>query len=606
MRSISRIIKYLIPYKWEAFLSILFALLSAIFSLTSLAMVVPFSQILFGITDLVNEPVEFSLSTDAVITNFNYTLSQIIIIYGKVRALVFVGLLFIVATFLRNAFLYLSKYFLVPVRTGILRDLRNAIFGKVLDLPLAYFTEERKGDIMARMAQDVQEIEVSVIRSLEMIFQDPIRILIYLVGLLIASVKLTLFVLVLLPLSGYFIGRIGRTLRSTSLEGQKKLGLIMSVFEETIGGLRIVKAFNAEEKMKNRFENTNKLYTRLLQKIYLRQQLASPLSEFLGVLIVVIVLWYGGLMVLGANSTLEAPVLITFLVIFSQIINPAKAVTTAYYNVLKGLASADRVDYILKAEISIKETGNPVELREFRDSIEYRNVSFKYEKEFVLKNADLKIEKGKTIALVGRSGSGKSTFVDLLPRFIDATEGQVLIDGIDVRKFRLHDLRKLMGIVSQQSILFNDSFFNNIAFGIYNVSEEQVIAAAKVANAHDFIMETANGYFTNVGDAGSKLSGGQKQRISIARAVLKNPPILILDEATSALDTESELLVQEAITNLMKNRTSIVIAHRLSTVKHADLIVVIDDGKIVEMGKHDELMLIENGTYKNLHNLQMY
>ena len=606
MRSLARIIKYLIPYKGEAFLSILFALLSAIFSLVSLTLVVPFSQVLFGPTDLVNEPVKFAFTADAIVTNFNYILSQIILIYGKPRALVFVGLVFIVATFLKNAFLYLSKYFLVPIRTGIVRDLRNEIFKKVLILPLAYFTEERKGDIMARMAQDVQEIEISVIRSLEMVFQDPIRIVIYLIGLLLMSFKLTLFVLVLLPLSGYLIGRIGKTLRATSMEGQKKLGLLMSVFEETIGGLRIVKAFNAEEKMKNRFENTNKIYTRFLQKIFLRQQLASPLSEFLGVLIVVIVLWYGGMMVLGENSTITASVLITYLVVFSQVINPSKSVTNAYYNVLKGLASADRIDHILKAEISIKEKDNPVELKEFKHSIVYKNVSFKYEKEFVLKKANLTIEKGKTIALVGRSGSGKSTFVDLLPRFIDATEGAVLIDGIDVRQFRLHDLRKLMGIVSQQSILFNDSFFNNIAFGIYGVTEEQVIAAAKVANAHEFIIETENGYYTNVGEAGGKLSGGQKQRVSIARAVLKNPPILILDEATSSLDTESELLVQEAIINLMKNRTSIVIAHRLSTVKHSDLIVVIDDGKIVEVGKHEELLSIDGGTYRNLHNLQMY
>jgi ATP-binding cassette, subfamily B, bacterial MsbA len=439
-----------------------------------------------------------------------------------------------------------------------------------------------------------------------MVFQDPIRIIIYMIGLLVMSFKLTLFVLVLLPLSGLLIGRIGKTLRATSLEGQKKLGLIMSVFEETIGGLRIIKAFNAEEKMKNRFENTNKIYTRLIQRIFLRQQLASPLSEFLAVLIVVIVLYYGGLMVLGENSTLTASVLINYLIVFSQVINPAKSVTTAYYNVLKGLASSDRIDHILKAEISIKERENPVELNEFKHSIEYKNVSFKYEKEFVLKNADLIIEKGKTIALVGRSGSGKSTFVDLLPRFIDATEGEILIDGVDVKNFRLHDLRKLMGIVSQQSILFNDSFFNNIAFGMYGVTEEQVIAAAKVANAHEFIIETENGYYTNVGDGGGKLSGGQNQRVSIARAVLKNPPILILDEATSSLDTESEVLVQEAIINLMKNRTSIVIAHRLSTVKHSDLIVVIDDGKIVEVGKHDELLSINGGTYRNLHNLQMY
>jgi len=606
MKGFLKIVKYLIPYKGEALLSILFVFLSAVFSLFSLTMVAPFLKVLFGETDLVTEPVKFQLNTESIITNFNYVLSQIIINKGKIYALIFVGAAVIVGTLFRNLFAYLSKYFLVPVRTGIVRDLRNQIYKKTLILPLGYFTEERKGDLMARMAQDVQEIEASVVRSLEMIFRDPIMIIIFLIGLFVMSYKLTLFVLILLPVSGFFIGRIGKSLRSTSLEGQRKLGLIMSVFEETIGGLRIIKAFNAENKMQTRFESTNKLYTRLVQKIFFRQQLASPLSEFLGIVVMVIVLWYGGIMVLGENSSLSASVLITYLVVFSQLINPVKSVTTAYYNILKGLASADRIDYILQAEISVKEIANPVELKEFKHSILYKNVSFRYEKEFVLKDANLVIEKGKTIALVGRSGSGKSTFVDLIPRFIDATEGEVLIDGINVRKFRLHDLRKLLGIVSQQSILFNDTFFNNIAFGTTDITEEQVITAAKVANAHEFIIETANGYYTNIGEGGGKLSGGQRQRISIARAVLKNPPILILDEATSALDTESELLVQEAIINLMKNRTSIVIAHRLSTIKHSDLIVVIDDGKIVEVGNHDELIKIKGGTYKNLHHLQMY
>ena len=606
MGSLYRIIKYLIPYKLEAFLSILFVFLSAIFSVASLTMVAPFLMVLFGETALAVEPVKFEFSIDSVIANFNYVLSQIIINRGKVYALIFVGLMVVVSTFLRNAFLYLSKYSLVPVRTGIVRDLRNMLYSKVLILPLGYFTEERKGDIMARMAQDVQEIETSVIRSLEMIFRDPIMIIIFMISLFAMSYQLTLFVLVLLPLSGFIIGGIGKTLRATSLQGQKKLGTLMSVFEETISGLRIVKAFNAEDKMQKSFETANNQYTRIIQKIFFKQQLASPISEFLGVLIFVIVLWYGGIMVLGENSTLTASILITYLVVFSQVINPAKSVTTAYYNILKGLASSDRIDHVLDAEIMIKEVEKPVDLKEFRHSIEYKNVSFKYEKELVLKNANLTIEKGRSIALVGRSGSGKSTFVDLLPRFIDVNEGEVLIDGIDVRSCRLQDLRKLMGIVSQQSILFNDSFFNNIAFGMTETTEEQVIAAAKVANAHGFIMETANGYHTYVGEGGSKLSGGQKQRISIARAVLKNPPILILDEATSALDTESELLVQEAIINLMKNRTSIVIAHRLSTIKHSDLIVVLDDGKIVEVGRHDDLIKIKGGTYRNLHSLQMY
>lgn len=606
MKNFNKIIKYLAPFKREALLSILFTFLSAVFSLFSLTMVAPFLKVLFGETELVSEPVAIKLSTESIITNFNYVLSQIIINKGKIYALIFVGVMVVAGTLFRNLFAYLSKYFLVPIRTGIVRDLRNKIYKKVLILPLGYFTEERKGDLMARMAQDVQEIEFSVIRSLEMVFRDPIMIIIFLTGLFIMSYKLTIFVLILLPVSGIIIGRIGKSLRSTSMEGQRKLGLIMSVFEETISGLRIIKAFNAEDKMKSRFESTNKLFTRLTQKVFYRQQLASPLSEFLGVLVMVVVLWYGGIMVLGENETLAASVLITYLVVFSQLINPVKAVTNAYYNILKGLASSDRIDHILNAEISIRETDNPIELKGFNHSITYKNVSFRYEKEFVLKDANLTIEKGRTVALVGRSGSGKSTFVDLIPRFIDATEGEILIDGINIKQLKLQDLRRLLGIVSQQSILFNDTFFNNIAFGITDATEEQVIAAARVANAHEFIIETENGYYTNIGEGGGKLSGGQRQRISIARAVLKNPPILILDEATSSLDTESELLVQDAIIKLMKNRTSIVIAHRLSTIKHSDIIVVIDDGRIVEVGTHDDLIKIKGGTYKNLHQLQMY
>jgi subfamily B ATP-binding cassette protein MsbA len=569
-------------------------------------MVAPFLKVLFGETDLVTQPVDFALKAGSIIHNFNYILSQIIIGRGKVRALVFVGVMVLGTSLLKNLFLYYSKFFMIPIRTGIVKELRNMIFKKVLVLPLGFFSEERKGDIMSRMAQDVQEIEVSVVRSLEMVFRDPILILTYLGALFYMSPKLSGFVLVLLPLSGIIIGRIGKTLRSTSLQGQKKLGLIMSVFEETLGGLRIVKAFNAEEKMQGRFESTNNLFTRLQEKIFRRQQLASPVSEFLGILVMVIVLWYGGAMVLGANSTLSSSVLITYLVVFSQIINPAKSVTTAYYNILKGLASSDRVDQILDAEISIKEKAEPVHVSEFKHSIEYRNVNFQYEKDPVLLDINFKIDKGKAIALVGRSGSGKSTIVDLIPRFIDVTSGEVLIDGVNVKEFSLHDLRKLMGIVSQTSILFNDTFFNNIAFGMNDAREEDVIAAAKVANAHDFIMETPNGYYTNVGEGGSKMSGGQRQRISIARAVLKNPPILILDEATSSLDTESERLVQEAILNLMKNRTSIVIAHRLSTVMHSDLIIVLDEGRIVEVGKHDELLDLKGGAYRKLHKLQMY
>ncbi len=606
MNKIYQIFKYVLPYKWKAAVSITFMILTAVFSVSTLALIVPFLNLLFGKTELVTEAVPFEFSIEVIIHNFNYLMSDIIIHEGKVYALFFVGLMVITTTLFKNIFLYLSKYFMIPIRTGVVKDIRNAIYSKIVALPLAYFSEERKGDIITKMSQDVQEIEVSVVRSVEMLSRDPILIIGYLSALFFISVKLTLFVIILLPLSGLLIGRIGKSLRHTSLRGQKKLGIIMSIVEETLAGLRIIKAFNADNKMNSRFVSTNNLYTRLLIKIFRRQQMASPMSEFLGVSVLVFVLWYGGKMALEGDTNMTPSMLIAYLAMFSQIITPAKSVTTAYYNMLKGLASIERVEGLLDADIKIREKENPVSKSEFEDRIEYRNVSFAYSKDLVLKNINLQVEKGKTIALVGRSGSGKSTLVDLLPRFIDVLEGEILIDGIDIRDMRLKDLRQLMGIVSQQSILFNDTFFNNIAFGLNAVPEQEVIAAARIANAHEFIIETPNGYHTNIGEGGGKLSGGQRQRISIARAVLKNPPILILDEATSALDTESEQLVQDAITRLMQNRTSIVIAHRLSTVKHADRIVVLDNGKIVEEGRHDELVDIRNGTYKKLHKLQMY
>lgn len=606
MSQLFRIIKFIIPYKSEAALSIFFVLLSSVFSLFSLAMVAPFLNILFEKTKLVYQSVPFAFNTSDIIHNFQYFLSKIIIEEGKIYAIIYVGVIVVVTSFLKNGFLYLSKVYMIPIRTGVVKDIRNNLYSKILSLPLKYFTEERKGDIMARMSGDVQEIETSVVRSIDMIFRSPILIIVYLASLFYMSFTLTLFVIVLLPLSGYIIGRIGKTLRSTSLIGQEKLGVILSVIEETLGGLRIIKAFVAEKKMQDRFESTNFSYTRIVSRIFRRQQLASPLSEFLGVFVLVTVLWYGGSMVLGESNTLSSSVLITYLVIFSQIINPAKAVTTAYYNILRGLASIERIEHILDSKATITEKPDAKAVKFFTERIEYRNVGFKYDKDLVLEDINLTIEKGKTIALVGRSGAGKSTFVDLLPRFIDAAKGQILIDGISVEDYKIADLRGLMGIVSQQSILFNDTFFNNIAFGSSDATEEEVVAAAKVANAHNFIIETPNGYYTNVGEGGSKMSGGQRQRINIARAVLKNPPILILDEATSSLDTESERLVQEAILNLMKNRTSIVIAHRLSTVKYADLIVVLDEGRIVEMGRHDDLVEVEEGTYNKLHKLQMY
>ena len=608
MKKFSRIIKYLLPYKWNVGSSLLLVLLYSIFSVSTIVLVAPFLNLIFGTTDLVTDPQPFKFTIEGIEHLFNYKMSAIIISKGsegKIYALIFVGLLVLATTILRNIFLYFSKFLMIPARTGVVRDIRNKAFNKILILPLSYFSEERKGDVISRMSQDVQEIEVSVVRSFEMLLKNPIQVIIFLTGLFIMSAKLTLFVLVLLPLSGILIGKIGRSLRATSFKGQKRLGMIMSHVEEALAGLRIIKAFNAERKMNEKFRETNQSYTKLFVRLFRRQQLASPVSEVLGILIFVVVLIYGGRMVLLDQNNLEPGKLIAYLALFSQIINPAKTITTAYYSILKGMASVDRIDELLDADLKIEEKENPVRLKEFKSLIVFRDVSFHYDKEYVLKNINLKLEKGKTIALVGRSGSGKSTLVDLLPRFIDVISGEVLIDGINVKDIHLKDLRDKMGIVSQQSILFNDNFVNNIAFGLDNVSEEDVIAAAKVANAHNFIVETPDAYYTNIGEGGSKLSGGQKQRVSIARAVLKNPPILILDEATSALDTESERLVQDAIVKLMKNRTSIVIAHRLSTVKHADTIVVIDEG-IVEMGKHEELIEIHKGSYKKLHKLQMY
>ena len=606
MNKIARISKYLNPFKWNLIGSIVLMMLTALFSISTLALIAPFLSLLFGQTELVTDPVKFQFGMESIIHFFNYKMSAIIIFKGKVYALIFVGLLVVITTILKNLFFYFSKYIMIPARSGVVRNIRNKIYKKILDLPLGFFSEERKGDIISRVAQDAQEIEVSIIRSIEMLLKDPILVIVYLIGLFFISVELSFFVLIFLPLTGLIIASVGKSLRSTSLKGQKKLGIIISHIEETLAGLRIIKAFNAENKMSRSFESTNNIYTRLLVKIFRKQQLASPVSEVLGVTVFVVVLWFGGKMALEGSGSVTPSGLIAYLAIFSQLIQPSKAITTGYFNLQKGMASADRVDEILDAEISIKDKETAISKDQFEKKIEYKNVSFRYDKEMVLKDINLVIPKGKTIALVGRSGSGKSTLVDLLPRFIDVIEGDILIDGINVKDLKLRELRQLMGIVSQQSILFNDTFFNNIAFGLDSAREEDVIAAAKVANAHEFIMETPLDYHTNIGEGGGKLSGGQRQRISIARAVLKNPPILILDEATSALDTESEKLVQDAILKLMENRTSIVIAHRLSTVKHADQIIVIDEGKIVEMGKHEELIEIKGGTYKKLHKLQMY
>lgn len=614
MRKFFGVLRYVKGYWNYASLNILFNILSVIFSLFSIAMLFPFLQVLLlGNPQTLKETLakgvpSFSLSATSLTDNVNYYLSKIIIEHGKLDALVLICLFVIANIFLKNLFRYLGMFFIAPIRNGVVRDMRNKMYSKVLELPLSYYSEERKGDIMSRMTTDVQEIEWSIMQSLEMIFREPVTILIYLGIMVVISPKLTLFAFIMLPVSGIMIGRIGKSLRRSSGKSKEKMGLLLSIMEETLGGLRIIKGFNAESNMNKRFREENQAYNDISVKMYRKTDLASPLSEFLGVTVMIVILYFGGKLVLDDHPTMNGSILITYLAIFSQLLTPAKSFTQAYYNVQKGLASAERIDKILNAEVNIRDAEKPQEIKKFEKEIEYRNVSFAYregEIGWVLNDINLKIEKGKTIALVGQSGSGKTTMADMLPRFYDATKGEILIDGISIRNTRLTDLRELMGIVTQESILFNDTVYNNIAFGINNVTKEQVIEAAKIANAHEFIMQMPDGYQTNIGDRGNKMSGGQRQRMSIARAVLKNPPILILDEATSALDTESERLVQDALNKLMKNRTSIVIAHRLSTIQHADEIIVMQKGVIIERGTHSGL-ITQNGTYKKLHDLQAF
>jgi subfamily B ATP-binding cassette protein MsbA len=605
MKQFLEVLSYVRPYYKQAVLNLVFNILSAIFALFSFAMAIPFLQILFETQSLVTDRIPFELTKESIFSNINYALSYVIINYGKTTALLLVSIAVVIVTFLKTGFVYLSNYFMTPVRTGVERDIRSKIYNKILKLPLSYYTEARKGDMLSRISTDVKEVEISIMNSLEMIFRDPITMIIFLTSMFLMSYQLTLFVLILLPLSGFFIGRLGRKLRTTSFKGQKKMGFLLSIIEETLSGLRIIKAFNAEGHFSGKFTNANNLYARIQGKVHRRRYLASPLSEFMGTVVMMILMWYGGKLVLGGSSSLSSEMFVAYIIIFSQIINPAKSFASAYINIQKGLASMDRINYILKSEETIKDKADALKVSEFTDSIEYRNVNFKYNTEPVLTDINLKIEKGKTVAIVGQSGGGKSTMSDLLPRFIEPDSGDVLIDGIPVDRYKLTDLRNLMGIVNQEPILFNDTFYNNIAFGINSARRDDVVKAAKVANAHDFILETPDGYHSNIGERGSKLSGGQRQRISIARALLKNPPILILDEATSSLDTESEKLVQDAIVKLMANRTTIVIAHRLSTIKGADEICVIQEGKVVERGKHSELLKLK-GHYYNLHKLQSY
>jgi len=541
----------------------------------------------------------------ALKNNLTWEIQHLIQTVGASNALIYIGVFLVVMTALKVGTAYLGAYFVIPIRTGVLRDLRNQLYKKIISLPIGFFTAERKGDIMSRMTGDVTEVEASIMSSLDMVFKNPILIIGYLAAMFYLSWKLTLFVLVLLPISGWLIGRTGKSLKRRSTIGQEQTGELLSQIEETLGGLRVVKAFNAEHKLEARFSALNEKTRKTFNRLNRRYNLAHPVSELLGTIVMAILLWFGGSLILSNHSDITADGFIFYILIFYSIIAPAKELSKAGYSIQKGMASLERVDKILQSENIIKNPVNPETLHPFADKIEFRKLSFKYESEWVLKDINLIVPKGKTVALVGQSGSGKSTLVDLLPRYYDPIKGEILLDGINIKNYKTHDLRSQMGNVNQEAILFNDTFFNNIAFGVENATLEQVIEAAKIANAHDFISATENGYESTIGDRGSKLSGGQRQRVSIARAILKNPPILILDEATSALDTESEKMVQEALENLMLNRTTLVVAHRLSTIKRADEICVLHEGRIVERGKHDELIALD-GYYKKLCDMQSF
>lgn len=600
--------RFVSPYKRYIGWAIVLNVLSAIFNVFSFTLLIPILNILFktGENTKVYEYMEWGSEgiKEVAVNNFYYYVTQMIETHGPRMTLLFMGLFLAFMTMLKTSCYFGSSAIMIPLRTGVVRDIRVMVYSKVMHLPLGFFSEERKGDIIARMSGDVGEIENSITSSLDMLLKNPILILLYFSTLIVTSWQLTLFTVLVLPGMGWLMGKVGKKLKRKSLEAQGKWSDTMSQLEETLGGLRIIKAFIAEDKMVDRFKQCSDELRDATNKVAIRQSLAHPMSEFLGTLLIVLVLWFGGLLILGNGTSMEASTFIFYMVILYSIINPLKDFAKAGYNIPKGLASMERVDKILKAENPIKEPVNPLPLHGMNDRIEFKDLSFSYDgKREVLKHVNLMVPKGQTIALVGQSGSGKSTLVDLLPRYHDVQLGEITIDGVNIKNFRIHDLRALIGNVNQEAILFNDTFFNNIAFGVENATMEQVIEAAKIANAHDFIMETELGYQTNIGDRGGKLSGGQRQRISIARAILKNPPILILDEATSALDTESERLVQEALERLMKTRTTIAIAHRLSTIKNADEICVLYEGEIVERGKHEEL-LEKNGYYKRLNDMQ--
>ena len=598
--------RFVPPYKRYLVMTVSFNILSAVLNIFSFAAIIPILQIIFKTEKAAAAPQLMAWDWDnmkeVAANNMDYYVNALIADIGPTTTLLVLGLFLATMTFLKTGAYFLSSATVIPIRTGIVRDIRNQLYRKITSLPIGFFSEERKGDIIARMSGDVQEIENSIMSSLDMIFKNPILIIAYFATLLCISWQLTLFTILFVPVMGWIMGKVGRKLKRKSKEAQALWSDTMSQVEETLGGLRIIKAFCAEEKMNRRFDNTNSSYRNQILKVNTRQQMAHPMSEFLGTVMIIIVLWFGGILVLN-QQVLSGPTFIYYLVILYSIINPLKDFSKAGYNIPKGLASMERVDKILLAESDIKEKENPQHISSFDHTIEFRHVSFRYGEQWVLRDINLTIEKGKTIALVGQSGGGKSTMVDLIPRYYDVQEGEVLIDGINVKDFDIHDLRQLIGNVNQEAILFNDTFFNNISFGVDNATQQQVEEAARIANADEFIKASENGYDTNIGDRGGRLSGGQRQRVSIARAILKNPPILILDEATSALDTESERLVQDALERLMKTRTTVAIAHRLSTIKNADEICVLHEGQIVERGTHDEL-ISKDGYYKKLHDMQ--